>query len=376
MFEITTRLPNSFAFKNHPKHLLHQNHKYSTIFSTSTNSPPYSRSDVLNRDGMPIYFGHTSSSINNTSQLSSFSNAYHNHPTMSSSFTNPRVNSSPFIYDYSPTTQTTMSATELKKPEQPISNNSNNITILPVYYNNEDTHLPSLRSSSTKSASHVNKIQVTGSQVLPTIRNSSNLGTQSYVHIHSHDPTSSFVHRSRPSNSTEQINLTQRAANSLNMSRIHKLADGNRVIYNHESEYLPTLSSSSSSSSSALNENVNKISVIKSIKARQDMFLSKLKANTDEEEENSQRLKYHFEDAKKSKIEDENEMNLIRRNFSYLFVNNNNVGKASGSGGQGLSQAEVNYRNTLNNTEKRLKSLREYQNNMDRLRMEANDTPI
>jgi len=101
------------------------------------------------------------------------------------------------------------------------------------------------------------------------------------------------------------------------------------------------------------------------------MFLSKLKANTDEEEENSQRLKYHFEDAKKSKIEDENEMNLIRRNFSYLFVN-----KAGGGGGQGLSQAEVNYRNTLNNTEKRLKSLREYQNNMDRLRMEANDTPI
>jgi len=57
-------------------------------------------------------------------------------------------------------------------------------------------------------------------------------------------------------------------------------------------------------------------------------------------------------------------------------VNNNNLGKAGGSGGQGLSQAEMNYRNTLNNTEKRLKSLREYQSNMDRLRMEANDTPI
>jgi len=284
---------------------------------------------------------------------------------MSSNFKNPRINSSPFIYDHSPI-QHTMSVTEVKKSEPSI--NDNNITILPVYYKPEQTHLPSLRNSSTKSANHINKIQVTGSQVLPTIRNtSSNLGTQSYVQIHSHDPTSSFAQRNRPMNSMDQINLTPRTmGNSLNMSRINKMADGNQVIYNHDSDYLPTLSSHSTNSS----ENLNKISVIKSIKARQEMFMSRLKANAEEEEEKNQRMKYQFE---KSKIDDENEMNLIKRNLSYMVVNNTSNNNNNNTS---LSQVEANYRNTLNNTDKKLKNLKEHQINMDRLRMEMNDTPI
>ena len=92
MFEITTRLPNSFAFKNHPKHLLHQNNKFSSIFTPLNGS--------YNRNNTPIYFGQTATTSSNPSSFSSNHNYHtprHQHATMSSS---SYTNSSPFIYEH------------------------------------------------------------------------------------------------------------------------------------------------------------------------------------------------------------------------------------------------------------------------------------
>lgn len=71
---------------------------------------------------------------------------------------------------------------------------------------------------------------------------------------------------------------------------------------------------------------------------------------------------------------------LMKRNFNYLFINNNfnkNSNKANSfKKSENLSQVETNYRNTLNNTDKKLRNLKERQNSIDRLRIELNDTPL
>lgn len=355
MFEVTTRLPNSFAFKNNPRLHSTNTSKLASPFSTSDSLSPRRSS----RD-LPIYFNQPRHSIDNTFTSSS----------------NSKINHSSYYYDHDMN----------KQPK-------NNITVLPVYYKNElpssHTNLPSLRhranspslaNPTQRSPSYINKIQINGSQLLPPLSNmganrGSSLGSaQSYSSMSS-DNSSNFHEQlqahQRRLNSLDRINLSnpQGRSHSLNMNRYNNLTsnNGNQVIYSHDSSNFPN--------SAPVDTANNKISVIKSIKARQDMFLSKNRRNSEEEEENN-RMRYHFGDAKKSRIEDQNELNLIKRNFNYLFLNNSKNLTNNFKNSENLSQAEANYRNTLNNTDRKLKSLRERQHSLDRLRMEQSETPM
>lgn len=119
------------------------------------------------------------------------------------------------------------------------------------------------------------------------------------------------------------------------------------------------------------------------------MFYSRFK----KEEEN--RHKYNFEDTKKTLQQEENELNLLKRNFNNLFLTNKNAASSIPSStnsanssyknlnsssqfknSENLSQAETNYRNTLLNTDKKLRNIKARQGSVDRLRLEVNDTPI
>ena len=89
-------------------------------------------------------------------------------------------------------------------------------------------------------------------------------------------------------------------------------------------------------------------------------------------------MKFHFENVKKSRIEDETELNMIKRNYNYLFRNHNNQ--------RTKSLRNSNYKNSesLNHLDKNpnktdqvlLKNMKDRQGNIDYLRKELNDTPL
>lgn len=145
-------------------------------------------------------------------------------------------------------------------------------------------------SPSLKSPSHVHKIRINGSQILPSLS-----GGDNSHHYHTGESHSSNFHQQlaahqRRMNSLDRLNIINgsphgQRSHSLNMNPYNSLPHGNvnngnqqSVIYSHDAT-MPTFSTVSTS---AMDD--TKMSVIKSIKARQDMFLSKhMKMNPQEE---------------------------------------------------------------------------------------------
>ena len=252
MFEITTRLPNSFAFKNQKQPHNESNNKYSSLSTESFNYNNNSRRQL------PVFFNHNSSSgsyNNMNSYLLSKSNSSHIIAN------NPKLNSSSYV----------------KLTESNSLQNFATPTVLPVYYQNE--LLPTVRNASMKPVLF-NKINLNSCNLLPplnNIGNSANLGVGSATAI------------------VGEQNSQSRSF-SLSNSRLSKLTPS--IIYTHE------VADNSLSSFDEQKQLTNKMAVIKSIKARQDMLLTN-KSKHDNEE---------------NQLE-EKEMNLLKRNFNYLFMN-------------------------------------------------------
>lgn len=148
--------------------------------------------------------------------------------------------------------------------------------------NNSPSSSPNLRSSS-----YVNKIQINGSQLLPPLL-SDNGNLNHHTNSGDTHSTSNFHEQlaahQRRLNSLDRLNIINgspashgQRSHSLNMNRYNSLphgsgsSNGNQqsVIYSHDAS-MPTFSTVSAS---GIDD--NRISVIKGIKARQDMFLYK-----------------------------------------------------------------------------------------------------
>lgn len=390
MFEITTRLPNSFAFKNNPR-LLYTNSNKLPSFSISETYSSTEKQDNPNHD-LSNFFGQRRS----TSSSSNFFQSQNNNGSSSSMNYNSRLTATPDLCEH-----------ELHHSDQmKNSNHSNNINFLPVYYRNEQSYnLPSLnRQNSYTKQPFVDKSHFSNTRMLPRLHTS---GFSPFEDI-SHVPPQPSSRRDQSNNFHQELQAHQRRLDSLersdslshqgrslslNMNRQNKYDtnNGKSIIYSHDSsEYQPT-------------DDSNKISVIKSIKARQDMFLTKLKSNTEEEvirelsrknnnsnilkfsflnfKEDNNPLKFHYENVKKSRIEDENEMNLIKRNYNYLFRNHNShrnktLRNNTYKNSENLNQIDKNSK-TLNQTDQSfLRSMKDRQGNIDFLRRELNDTPL
>lgn len=151
MFEVTTRLPNSFAFKNQPNNHNHShNHQCkptsSQVIRDHRITYPLPASASANsyrpmRHQMPIYFGQTNSA---------------SHPSESSfvSRSNPRVNiSNPYFYEHNGTNSSS-------KPPLQVNPNPNlqvNLTPLGIlYFKNYITKL-SVRKKTLRSYQFITK---------------------------------------------------------------------------------------------------------------------------------------------------------------------------------------------------------------------------
>ena len=274
MFEITTRLPNSFAFKNQKQPHNESTNKYSSL---STESFNYNNSREVRRQ-LPVFFNHNSSgSFNNmNSYLLSKSNSSH----LIANNNNAKLNSSSYA----------------KLTESNSLQSFTNPTVLPVYYQNE------VRNASMKPVL-VNKINLSACNLLPPLNN---IGNSASLGVGSATAIIDLNNKCGEQNSHSR-------SFTLNNARLSKLTPLNSIIYTHEGV------DNSLSSFDEQKQLTNKMAVIKSIKARQDMLLTSKSKHllVDDNEENQL--------ADRTRIGDEKEMNLMKRNFSYLFMNGSNL---------------------------------------------------
>ena len=272
MFEITTRLPNSFAFKNNSRLLYTHSNKPSSFSITETYSSNEKQDNLPN--DLSNFFGQRSSTSINSNFFEKSKSSSESSNSMNY---NSRLNTTPDICDFDAHHNDLMRS----------GNNSNNVNFLPVYYRNEPSYnnLPTLnRQNSYSKQPFSDKPHFSNSHMLPPLPSS---GFSPFEDI-SHSPPHTNFRRDQSNNFHQELQAHQRRLNclersdslsqqgrslSLNMNRLnnYELNNGKSVIYSHDSSNYPP------------SDNANKISVIKSIKARQDMFLSKLKLNPEEE---------------------------------------------------------------------------------------------
>ncbi len=136
MFEITTRLPNSYAFKNNPR-LLYTNSNKLPSFSLSESYSSNEKQDNTNRHDLSNFFGQRYS----TSSSSNYFSEHQHSPSNSNTINyNSRLTATPDFCEH-----------EIHHSDSIKNNNNsnsikNNINFLPVFYRNEPTHpnLPTL----------------------------------------------------------------------------------------------------------------------------------------------------------------------------------------------------------------------------------------